>query len=143
MVHKNLIIFIDVMLELVTCHSAWCEANQTNLVILQPVWYRIHLIVCEPAWFTYFFKGKKWAVFGGKKKSLYVILKRKYRFRDSNPRSMDYESNTLPLSYLACWWLHGHKSSVYQVQNTLFKINQVYAVVTKGTILNNFEQNAT
>ncbi len=29
--------------------------------------------------------------------------KRKYSFRrDSNPRSMDYEANSLPLSYLTC-----------------------------------------
>ena len=39
--------------------------------------------------------------------------------RDSNPWSMDYWANSLPPSYLTCWWI-GIKSSVYQVPNTLF-----------------------
>ncbi len=38
--------------------------------------------------------------------SFYVILKRTYSFhRDSNPWSVDYEANSLPLSYLTCWWM--------------------------------------
>ena len=53
------------------------------------------------------FKGTKWAgFFFWKKDSFYVILKRKYSFRqDSNPRSMGCEANDLPLSYLTCWWM--------------------------------------
>ncbi len=32
--------------------------------------------------------------------------------RDPNPRSMDYEENTLPMSYVTSWLMTGHKSSV-------------------------------
>ncbi len=58
--------------------------------------------------------------FRRKKYSFYVILKRKYSFhRDSNPRSMDYEANSLPLSYLTRWWwgLIG----AYYSRNTLWE----------------------
>ncbi len=58
--------------------------------------------------------------FRGKMDSFYVILKRKYSFRrDSNPQSMDYEANSLPLSFLTSWWM-GVKVEYYQVQNSLF-----------------------
>ena len=43
--------------------------------------------------------------FSEEKDSFYMILKRKYMYSfrwDSNPRSMDYEANSLPLSYLTC-----------------------------------------
>ncbi len=64
-------------------------------------------------------KGTKWTVFGGKKDSFYAILKRKYSFRrDSNPRSINYEANSLPLSYLTCWWMGIEVA--YKSQNCLF-----------------------
>ncbi len=57
--------------------------------------------------------------FRRKKDSLYALLKRKYSFRrDSNPQSIYYGATfTAELSDLL---INGHKSSIYQVQNTLF-----------------------
>ncbi len=60
--------------------------------------------------------------FRRKKDSFYVILKWKYSFRrDSNPRFMDYESNSLPLTKRPDLLMNGHKSSIglYQLQNML------------------------
>ncbi len=45
--------------------------------------------------------------FSEEKDSFYVLLKRKYSFRqDSNPRSMGCEANDLPQSYLTCWYFY-------------------------------------
>ena len=50
---------------------------------------------------------------------LYVILKRKYR--DSNPiHGLRGETNSHFTAELSDLLMNGHKSSVYQVQNTLF-----------------------
>ena len=76
------------------------------------------------------------------KDSFYVILNRKYSFRRySNPRSMDYEAHSLPLSYLTCWWI-GIKVAYIKSQIICLQINEVYAIVTKWQIANNLEHNA-
>ena len=68
------------------------------------------------------------------------MLKRKYTFRrDSNPRSVDYEANSLPLSCLTRWWTGikvayiNFKSQIVGLQNN--------TPLSKMTIVNNFEQN--
>ena len=54
--------------------------------------------------------------FRRKKDSFYVIPKIKYSFcRNSNPRSMNYEANSLPLGYLTCCWICEN-----EVQNMLY-----------------------
>ena len=50
--------------------------------------------------------------------------------RNSNPRSMDFEANSLPLSYPTCWWM-GIKEAYIKSQIICLEINQVYAFVTK------------
>ncbi len=78
--------------------------------------------------------------FRRKKDSFYVILKREYSFRwDSNSRSMGYEANSLPLSYLTRWWM-GIKVAYIKSQIVCLQINQVYSIVTKWQIVNNIEQ---
>ncbi len=87
-------------------------------------------------------QGYKISSFWRKKDSFYVILKRKYSFRrDSNPRSMGCEETDLPLSYLTCWWM-GIKIAYIKYKSRCLQINQVYAIVIKWQIVNNFEQNA-
>ena len=51
------------------------------------------------------------------------------------PRSMDYEANSLPLS----WWM-GIKVAYIKYKIRCLQINQVYAIVTKWRIVNNFEK---
>ena len=73
--------------------------------------------------------------FRRKKDSLYAILKRKYNFSgDSKPRSMEYEANPVPLSYLTCCWM-GIKVAYIRSQIVCLQINQVYAIVTKWQIM--------
>ncbi len=93
------------------------------------------LFMSEPFW------GYKMNSFRRKNDSFYVIPKRKYSFRrDSNPRSMNYEANSLPLIYLTCWWMFIKVDIKSQI---VYKsTRQVYAIVTKWHIVNNFEQNA-
>ena len=63
-------------------------------------------------------------------------LKRRYSFRrDSNHRSMDNEANSLPLSYLICWWM-GTKVAYIRSRIVCLQINQVYAIVTNVTMTN-------
>ncbi len=52
---------------------------------------------------------------------------------------MDYEANSLPLSYLTRWWI-GIKVAYIKSWIVCLQINQVYAIVTKWQIVNNFEQ---
>ncbi len=68
--------------------------------------------------------------FRRKKDSFYVILKRTYSFgRDSNPDPrVAKRRSTTELPDLL---MSGHKNSVYQAQNKLLQINQVYAIVIK------------
>ena len=74
--------------------------------------------------------------------SFYVIQKRKPSFlRDSNPRPMYYEVNSLPVYRWAIWLADVHKSNVYQVSKSLCtNQSSVYAIVTKWQIVNNLEQ---
>ena len=53
---------------------------------------------------------------------------------------MDYEVNSLPLSYPICWWM-GIKVAYIKSQIVCLQINQVYAIVTKWQIVNNLEHN--
>ncbi len=81
----------------------------------------IEIVLCyfhKQVIFSLFFKTYMLRVqneqFWRKKDSFSAILKREYSFRrDSNPRSMDYEANSLYTTELSDLLMNGHNKIAY------------------------------
>ena len=93
-----------------------CLPTFTSFYLFSKNWFKNELALLK------FFKCTSWQNEKVLEEKGFILLwlKRKFSFRqDSNPRSMDYGTNSLPLSYLTCWRM-GIKVEHNQVQNSLF-----------------------